>query len=135
MKALAVDLGEKNVGLALSDPAGKVAMPFDTLERKNDRSLIRRILQIVSTERVERLVVGEPIGLNGQRGQAAHAARAFAQKLTQATGLPVVLVNESLTSREAERRLREAGIDPRKHPLKVDAVAAQIVLQEALDNS
>ena len=133
MKVLAVDFGEKNVGLAVSDPDGRIALPLDTLIRRDDRSLIRRIQEIATAQGVEKLVVGEPIGLDGRRGDAAHSIRVFAKKLADATGLPLVLINESLTSHEAEDRLRKAGIDPRKHPLKVDAIAAQIVLQEALD--
>ncbi len=134
MKVLAVDFGTRNVGLAVSDPDAKIAVPLATLERKNDRSLIRRLREIVTEESIGKLVLGDPVNLDGTRGTAAEAVRAFAEKLEKATGLKPVLINESLTSREAERRLRQAGIDPRRHPGKVDALAAQIILQEALDS-
>ncbi|HET7291873.1 MAG TPA: Holliday junction resolvase RuvX, partial [Vicinamibacteria bacterium] len=82
---------------------------------------------------VERLVVGEPVGLDGTRGEAALRARRFGERLAELTGLPLEMVNESLTSVEAAERLRAAGVDPRRNPERLDAVAAQILLQEALD--
>ncbi|MDH3744876.1 MAG: Holliday junction resolvase RuvX [Acidobacteriota bacterium] len=134
MKVLAVDFGARRVGLAVSDPSGRLARPLTTLERHNDRSLVRRICEIVAAEGVGKLVLGDPVNLDGKRGPASRGVRAFAEKLERASGLEPIFVNESLTSREAEQRLRESGIDPRKHPDRVDAVAAQIILQEALDN-
>ena len=133
-RILAVDFGEKRIGLAISDPAGRVAVPLDTLERRNDRSAVREIAEIARREGVGRLVLGEPVGLDGQRGEAAERVRRFGNRLAGITGLPVRLVNESLTTVEAQERLRAAGIDPRHDPARIDAVAAQILLQEALDS-
>ena len=91
------------------------------------------IAAVVRREEVGRLVVGEPRGLDGGRGEAAARARRFAERLGRATGLPCELVDEALTSVEAAERLAGAGVDVRRRPGAVDAVAAQIVLQEALD--
>ena len=110
-----------------------MAMPLITLARRDDRSASREIAAIARREGVERLVVGEPVGLDGTRGPAAERARRFGEKLARETGLPVDLVNESLTSVEAAERRRAAGVDPRRNPERLDAVAAQILLQEALD--
>jgi putative Holliday junction resolvase len=99
MRSLGIDFGEKRIGLAVSDPAGSVATPLDTLIRKSDHEAIERISDIARREGVERLVVGEPVGLDGHRGE----------------------------------RLREAGVDPRRHPERIDALAAQILLQQTLD--
>lgn len=132
-RALGVDLGEKRIGLALSDPRGRIAVPLPTLRRIDDRSAVRSIVRIVGEEGVERLYVGEPRTLDGHRGAAARRAASFARKLAAATGIGVELVDEALTSHEAEARLRQAGVDPRRHPERVDALAAQILLQEALD--
>ncbi len=133
MKVLGVDFGERRIGLAVSDPAGRWALPLTTIERRDDRSAVREIAEIVHREEIERLVVGEPLRLDGSAGDAAERARAFAGKLERATGLSCSLVDEALTSREAEDRLRAAGVDPRKNRARVDQVAAQILLQDALD--
>ncbi len=133
VRSLGIDFGTKRIGLALSDPEGRMAVPLDTLNRKDDRSALREIAAIGRREGVERFVVGEPVGLDGTRGEAADRARRFAERLAELTGLPVEMVNESLTSVEAAERLRAAGVDPRRNPGRLDAVAAQILLQEALD--
>ena len=133
MRALGIDFGEKRIGLAISDGEGRMAVPLTTLERRDDRSAAARIAEIAASEGVGRLVLGEPVGLDGTRGPAAERVRRFGEKLAAAAGLPLELIEESLTSVEAEERLREAGVDPRRNPARVDAVAAQILLQDALD--
>ena len=133
MRFLGIDFGEKRIGLAISDPAGRFALPLTTLERRNDRSALRQIAEIARQEGVGRLVLGEPVGLDGQRGANADRVRRFGERLAELTGLPLELVNEALTTVEAQERLREAGVDPRKEPARIDALAAQILLQEALD--
>lgn len=132
-RSLGIDFGEARIGLAISDPAGRIAVPLTTLERRNDRSALRAIAEIARQESVERLVLGEPLSLAGERGPNAERVRRFGERLAEISGLPVRFVNESLTTVEAQERMREAGIDPRKDPARIDAVAAQILLQEALD--
>lgn len=134
MRSLGIDFGERRIGLAISDPEGRLAVPLTTLERRNDRSAVRAIEEIARREGVGRLVLGEPVGLDGQRGEAAERVRRFGDRLAGITGLPVRLVNESLTTVEAQERLRAAGVDTRREPERIDAVAAQILLQEALDS-
>ncbi|HEV8629684.1 MAG TPA: Holliday junction resolvase RuvX [Thermoanaerobaculia bacterium] len=129
-RLLAVDFGEKRIGLAVSE--GTLALPLATLRRTSDSAAVAAIAELAREQRVAALVVGEPRRLDGSVGDAARRARAFARKLAGATSLPCTLVDEALTSRAAEQRLREAGIDPRRHPERVDQVAAQILLEEAL---
>jgi putative Holliday junction resolvase len=133
LRTLGIDFGERRIGLAISDPGGRLALPLQTLERPSDRVAVARIAEIARREGVARLVVGEPISIDGSQGPAALRARRFAAKLATATGLPLTFVGEALTTVEAQARLREAGIDPRREPERIDAVAAQILLQEALD--
>jgi len=133
MRALGIDFGEKRIGLAISDPEGRIAVPLTTLERQDDRSAARQIAEIVRREQVGTLVLGEPVGLDGERGAAAERVRRFGERLIRTTGLPLRYVGEALTSVEAAGRLREAGIDARPESGRLDAVAAQILLQEALD--
>ena len=132
MRYLGIDLGEKRVGVATGDSGVGVAVPHSTIRRTSDRQAIAEIEALAAESEAEVLVVGEPRRLDGTVGPAAERARAFARKLGEACGLPVRTVNEALTSVEAKRRLRAAGVDPRRHPERVDAVAAQILLEEEL---
>jgi putative Holliday junction resolvase len=133
LRALGIDFGERRIGLAISDPAGRLAVPLATLERRSDRVAVAQIAEIAGREGIGRLVVGEPVSLDGSRGESALRARRFAAKLAARTGLPLTLVDEALTTVEAHARLREAGVDLRREPGRLDAMAAQILLQEVLD--
>jgi putative Holliday junction resolvase len=133
MRWLGVDFGERRIGLAISDEAGRIALPHSTLRRTSDRQAARAIAELARREAVGRLVVGEPRRLDGTAGEAALRTRRFATRLAAETGLPCDLLDEALTSVAAAERLREAGTDPRRHPERLDAVAAQLLLQEALD--
>lgn len=135
MRVLAIDFGERRVGLAVSDPEGRFALPLVTLARSSDLQVINEISAIVIEESIDLLVIGEPRRLDGSRGDAARRIASFAEKLQQRTELPYLLVDEALTSREAEERLRESGVDPRSHPERVDTMAAQILLEEVLARS
>jgi putative Holliday junction resolvase len=132
VRLLAVDYGERRVGLAISDPEGRLAVPLVTLERRSDRQVVRHIARLAAAEGVTGLVVGEPRRLDGEAGAEAERVRGFAAKLQAATGLPCRFVVETLTSVAAEERLRAAGVDLRRHPERIDQVAAQILLEEAL---
>jgi putative Holliday junction resolvase len=133
MKVLGIDFGEKRIGLAISDPEGRMAVPLTTLVRRDDRSAMAAIAEIVRREGIGRLVLGEPVRLDGTRGPAAARVRRFGNRLAASTALPLTFVDESLTSVEAAARLRAAGIDPRRAPERIDSAAAQILLQEDLD--
>ena len=133
MRILGIDFGERRIGLAISDEEGRLAVPLATLRRADDRSAVRRIVETARREGVEGLVVGDPVGLDGRRGPAAERVDRFVEKLERASGLPCQRVAETLTSREAERRLAAAGVARRRWPERVDQIAAQILLQEALD--
>ncbi len=133
MRILGIDFGERRIGVAISDAAESLSTPLTTLSRRSDREAIRELIEIAREEGVEALVVGEPRRLDGSRGDAAERAASFARKLGRASGLPCELIDEALTSVEAKARLRSAGVDPRRHPERVDAVAAQILLEDSLE--
>ena len=134
MRILAVDFGEKRVGLAISDPDTVIAIPLTTLQRTSDAQIVEQIVEILRREQIELIIIGEPLHLDGKRGAAADRAASFARKLERASGLECRLVDETLTSVAAEEKLREAGLDPRRHRERIDAVAAQILLQQFLDS-
>lgn len=134
MRTLGIDFGERRIGLALSDAEGRFALPSRVLERTSDAAAIAEISALVAAEAVAALVVGEPRRpADGQATAAGRRAHRFGEKLATATGLPVEWIDESLTSREAEARLRAAGVRPARRAARRDALAAQILLQEALD--
>ncbi len=132
---LAIDYGTKRVGVAITNPERTLSLPLCTLPRRNDRQLIAELVKITRREGVRTLVIGEPRRLDGSIGEAAERARRFAERLATRCSLPYRLVDEALTSHAAEERLRSAGIDPRKHPERVDQLAAQILLEETLARS
>lgn len=134
MRTLGIDFGERRIGLAVSDPDGRFALPLTTIERQTDRRAVYRIADVVADEGIQALVLGEPKGLQGESGEATSRVHRFGRKLARLTGLPIHWVDEALTTVEATERLRDAGLDRRRDSEgRRDAVAAQIILQEALD--
>ena len=133
MRALGIDFGERRIGLAISDPRGCMALPYGVLERQTDRRAAYKIAALARDEEVEMLVLGEPVGLDGSRGENVERIRRFGARLEKASGLPIRYVDESLTTVEAAERLAEVGLDRRDRIELRDAVAAQILLQQALD--
>jgi putative Holliday junction resolvase len=135
VRALGIDLGSKRIGLALSDSAGAVATPYEVVERTKDRlGDHRRIAALAAETGAEVLVVGLPLGLDGQAGRAAIAAREEAEGLGRATGLPVELWDERLSTVTAHHDLKAQGLDERARRKVVDMVAASVFLQAWLDH-
>jgi putative Holliday junction resolvase len=133
MRILAVDLGTKRVGLALSDPTGTIATALSTLEAEPGTTLATRVAAIARERAAARVIVGLPRRLDGSRGPEAAAAARFAVELRSATGLPVEVVDERLTTVSAERSLVEAGVRRAQRRQAIDRVAATILLQGHLD--
>lgn len=134
MRILAIDFGEARIGLAISDPSGRLAMPLTTLARRSDRDAIDQIERIVQQEEVQKLVLGEPRNLDGSLGESARRVQSFRRKLLAQIPLSCDLLDETLTSVEATQRLRDAGVDLKRRPERIDAVAAQILLEQYLDS-
>ncbi|MEM8931383.1 MAG: Holliday junction resolvase RuvX [Acidobacteriota bacterium] len=134
MRVMGIDFGERRIGVALSDDGGRVAVPWGVVERDTDRRAVYRLASLARDEGVEALVLGEPRHPEtGERGEAAERVQRFGRKLEKAAKLPVRWVEETLTTVEAAERLAAAGLDRRDRPERRDAVAAQILLQQALD--
>ena len=134
MRALGLDLGSKRIGVAVSDPEGRLATPTDVLHRTGDRARDHRaIAALVAEWEAEVVVVGVPYSLDGGTGPAARAMLAESRQLAGVLEVPVETHDERLTTVSAERRLREAGLDSRAQRKVIDQMAAAILLQAWLD--
>ena len=131
---LALDVGSKRIGVAVSDGLGLTAQPVLTLERKrNPREDLRSLARLARRYGVTCIVVGNPLHLSGEQSPRSAKTQAFAAELGQLTGLPIQLWDERLTTREAHQILYEAGHTRQRHRAVVDQVAATLILQSFLD--
>ena len=144
---LAIDYGRARIGLAIADVETRMAQPLSTMERINRNEDMRRLRELVREHGVQQIVVGLPLRLDGSRGEMAQEVERFAERVRKQIGAPVELVDERLTSWEAERILEETqgrfihdeklagGKKPTKSQARMtlDAVAAAVILKEYLD--
>ena len=128
-----MDPGSKRVGLALSDPTETIAQALSTVPAEPGDTLAARLVEIAKTKGAGRVVVGLPLRLDGTRGPEAASAKQLADAVRQASGLPVELVDERMTTAAAERSLIAGGVRREKRRLVVDGVAATLLLQGHLD--
>ena len=119
--------------MAISDPDRRVAVPFGTVQVGRPPGELRAIADLVASNQVTLVVVGEPVSMDGTRGSRAHLAAQMADAIRAAVDVPVALHDERLSTVEAERLLREAGVGGRGRRAVVDAAAAQVILQSWLD--
>lgn len=132
MRFLGIDLGERRIGLALSDTEGQLAGPMKVISRSGEE--MDEILKIIVSEGAEIVVVGLPLNMDGSLGEQGSKAERFAQELKERAGIPVELWDERLSTFEAERRLREAGKKGAKLKEALDKSAAAVILQDFLDH-
>ncbi|HZN54699.1 MAG TPA: Holliday junction resolvase RuvX [Candidatus Polarisedimenticolaceae bacterium] len=132
-RVLALDLGSVRVGLALSDPLRLTAQPAGYLARRELRRSLEPVLTIIRAQEVGTVVVGRPLLLSGEAGDAARDAEAFAARLRERAPCPVALWDERLTTVQAERALLEGDVRRAKRREVIDAAAAAILLQSWLD--
>ena len=133
-RILAVDPGTKRVGVAVSDPTATIAQGLTTLPAEPASSLASRLAELARSQGAERVVVGLPRRMDGSYGPEAAAARALADAVRKASGLPVELVDERLTTVAAERAMIAGGARRAKRRATVDQVAAALLLQSHLDS-
>ena len=134
MRILALDVGEKRIGVALSDPTGVLASPLTTIESKGQDSDIDEVLRLAEEHEAGEIVVGLPLSMSGRRGPQAGRVDAFVRAMAERTDIPLKSMDERLSSVQAERMLRESGVEPSKNKARVDSAAAAIVLQSYLDS-
>lgn len=130
---MAVDPGSKRVGLAVSDPTGTIAQPLPTVDAEPMETLAARLAELARQNHAESIVVGLPRRLDGTSGPEAKAARSLAGALRRAARLPVLLVDERLTTAQAERSMIAGGVRRARRRATIDGVAATLLLQSHLD--
>ncbi|TMK84908.1 MAG: Holliday junction resolvase RuvX [Actinobacteria bacterium] len=131
---LGLDLGQARIGVAISDPGRRVAVPLGTI-RTGAPADVKAIAELVRANEISAIVVGLPLTLSGEVKEAADHARRFAEALRGFMGIPVHLQDERLTTVEAERGLSAAGLRGRERREVVDQAAATLILQAFLDRS
>ena len=134
MKTLGLDVGEKRVGVALSDDSGRIAFPTTTLTGDIPLAeLIANIIALAHNHNVQRLVVGMPISLSGQAGPAAAKVAQFVAALRSQSDLEIAVWDERLTTAQAEKAMRDDDVSPSRRRGDVDKIAAALILQNYLD--
>ncbi len=133
MRILGLDIGDRRIGVALSDPGGILATPLTILESRNADKNIAAVIALLNQHEVGQIVAGIPLSMDGSIGPQAEKVQAFVEKLKQQTEVPVVLRDERLTTYSAQVLMREAHPEKRKKKTRDDAIAAALILQGYLD--
>ena len=134
MRVLALDVGDKRIGIALSDPTRLLASPLTTITRRSEPEDIDSVLRLAKENTVEEIVVGLPLSLSGRAGPQARKVTGFTKRLSERAAVPVKSVDERYSTAQAERLLRQAGAKPSEDRARVDAAAAAVILQSYLDS-
>src|SRR3954452_12583680 len=132
-RILALDLGKRRIGLAISDELGITAQGLETHQRTNMREDLSRLEGLIAERNVISILMGNPIHMSGREGRQAEYTRDFAERLKERTGVEIRLWDERLTTVEAERVLKASGISIEKRARAIDRLAAQILLGSYLD--
>ena len=133
MRNMGLDVGDKRIGIALSDPSGILASPLTIINRDDDATVLDDIIEIAREKEVARIIVGLPRSMNGNTGKQAEKVEYFVQKLRSHTEIPIELRDERLSTVSAGRLMQEAKTKKSKDKARLDAIAAAIILQSYLD--
>ena len=133
MRAMGLDLGTKNIGVAVSDELGMIAHGREVIKRISDAKAIARVSEIVAEERVTEIILGMPLNMDGSKGFRAYIVEKFAETFSKFSNIPCEFVDERLTTVIAHRSMLEGNLSRKKRKKRVDAIAAQLILQTYLD--
>jgi putative Holliday junction resolvase len=133
-RVMALDVGERRIGVALSDPTRMLASPLTTIRAVPRSTALRRILTLIRDYQVTALVVGLPLTMNGDIGPQATLVQQFVDELRPLIDIPIFFVDERLTTVAAERMMIDLKIKPEQRRARIDEVAASIILQDFLDS-
>lgn len=132
-RLLGLDIGDRRIGVSISDPMGYTAAGIQTIQRKNMHTDIGAIAELAKRHGAVEIIVGLPKNMDGTMGEQCNKVQAFARKLARATGLPIVYEDERLTTVSAIRTLTIQGVRTGENKALVDQQAAAIILQKYLD--
>ena len=133
-RIIGIDLGEKNVGVAVSDELGLTAQGLTCLKRTGDAKLLADLFRLAREKGAKLAVLGLPRNMSGEMGPKAREAMEFAEKLRETSGMEVALWDERLTTVQAERSMLEGDLSRKKRKARRDVIAAQLILQSFLDS-
>ena len=138
-RVLGLDLGQRRIGVAVTDSAQSMAVPVGVVDRSSGNAkAIAEIVEQASSYEVGLVVLGDPLGLSGEAGEAALAADRFAAALAEGLepiGVPLERIDERLTTVTASARLREAGVDAKAQRSRIDAASAVVILEHYLESA
>ena len=134
MRNIGLDIGDKRIGVAMSDPEGILASPLATISRDSDDIAISAILELVSRHNVQRIVIGFPYSLDGNVGSQANKVMDFIKRLSKCTEADIKVQDERLSTKATENLLIEAGIKNSRRKERLDAATAAYILQGYLDS-
>ena len=134
MRVMALDVGDKTIGVAVSDALLLTAQARPTLRRKNLKSDLEALRSIAAENEVHEIVVGQPLHMDGKPSAQSEKVARFSEELRKVVDVPIVFWDERLTSFEAENHLEQMGMNWRKRRDHVDKIAAMIILQNYLDS-
>ena len=132
-RLLGVDFGDRRTGIAISDNTRFIASARETVQNNGLNDCVRIVAKIASDEAVSGIIVGLPVNMDGSYGDRAEKCRYFGSELEAACGIPVDFCDERMTTMEASRYLGEAGTFGKKRKKVIDALSAQIILQNYID--
>lgn len=135
MRSLGLDIGDKRIGVALSDPEGVLASPFTIINRTDDAADVVAIINIVNRQGVGQIIVGLPRSMDGSMGRQAEKVKSFIQELSSHTEVPVKFRDERLTTVSAKRLMQSVGRSKTRKKARDDAIAAALILQGYLDET
>ncbi len=133
MRRMGLDLGDKTIGVAVSDELGWTAQGVETIARRGIESDMRRLSQLIAEYGVQEIVLGFPKNMNGTIGPRGELTLDFAKQLEESLGLPVAMWDERLSTAAAQRTLLEADVSRKKRKAVIDKMAAAIILQGYMD--
>ena len=134
MRLLSLDVGEKRIGVALSDPEGALVRPLEVIHRRSKREDFEAIDRLVEQWDVERVVVGLPLTSEGGVGPQARRIKRYTRELARVLSVPIDFVDERYSTVDALEVMRTVGLSPKRQHERVDAVAAAVILQSYVDS-
>ncbi len=133
-RILGLDVGTKTIGMALGLKSMDIAQPLSTLRRQSVKKDVPKIIQVCQQQRIDHIVVGLPLQLDGTEGRSARLARQIGEELSVQGALTIEYFDERYTTVEASRRLQESGVHAHNQKKMIDQVAAMVILEDWMSN-